>query len=193
MEAAGKAQKQVDELRARADKLQKEAEVAAEIAREKSEASQKAGKGLKVAEVQVHNLQAQELVTKKFLQQTEKEEKVLEQKVASLQQMRIKVTKAAIPVQKAASNSSNSSTRTPAGSKPNASSAAAGSGNASSASAVNASAVNATGANLASSGANASTKTNLRAIPATRAEKRAVLAVTETRDSASMGEAMRKL
>merc|ERR1719362_1643982 len=93
-DAVAQEQKQATEMRARAEKLQKEAEVAAEIAKEKSEAAAKLWKKEHAAASHVEDLQAEENETYKFLEQTQKEEAILEHSLAGLheQLMRIQVS-----------------------------------------------------------------------------------------------------
>jgi len=83
-DAVNQEQKQVDEMRVQREKLQKEAEVAADIAKEKSEAAAKLWKKERAAASQAEDLQAEENETFKFLEQTQKEEASLEHVLAGL-------------------------------------------------------------------------------------------------------------
>jgi len=81
-DAVTQEQKQVDEMRVQREKLQREAEVAADIAEEKSEAAAKLWKKERAAASQTEDLQAEENETNKFLKQTQKEEASLEHSLA---------------------------------------------------------------------------------------------------------------
>jgi len=83
-DAVNQEQKQATEMRMRAEKIQKEAEVAAEIAKEKSEAAAKLWKKERAAASHTEDLQAEENETYKFLKQTQKEEAALEHSRAGL-------------------------------------------------------------------------------------------------------------
>lgn len=78
------AKKETAELKVRADHLQREAQVAADLAMEKSDAFAKVSKEEASGEANEKNLQAEASETQKFLTQTQAEERDLEEKLASL-------------------------------------------------------------------------------------------------------------
>jgi len=90
-EAGVKVQKRAVELRDRATKLRKEADVAAKIAKEKAEAAAKADTGVKQTEIKAKKILEEEHVMQRFLNQTKKEEIALERNVSNL---KIEETKA---------------------------------------------------------------------------------------------------
>jgi hypothetical protein len=79
------AQKLAVELRAQATKLRKQAEMAAEIAKEKSDEAAKAENGTKVTEGKVSNILDEEREMQRVLNQTQKEELALEHNISALQ------------------------------------------------------------------------------------------------------------
>jgi hypothetical protein len=85
--AASQAEKRAAVLRGRVDKLQKEADVAAEMAQEKSEAAAKAQAKMNATEqkAQQFSLEAKEM--ERVVNQTRKEELILEHNVSMIEQM----------------------------------------------------------------------------------------------------------
>lgn len=89
---AAKAQKLASELRAKATKLRKEADIAADIAQEKGEEATKAEIGMNESESKVAKILMEEQEMQRVLNQTHNEELVLERSISALKAQHPKAT-----------------------------------------------------------------------------------------------------
>jgi len=108
--AAQHLQSQVADLKNRSGKLQKEAEVAADIAKERADAASKVEREERDADAKAKSLLAQELETHKFLNQTEVEKRDLQKRRANLLAKRASIVRA---VASDARGAHNATTTTP--------------------------------------------------------------------------------